>query len=183
MKTIRLVGLYACAYIPPLCICTGILRPPWKHRRRFSFFGEDWIRTLKRKTTPMKQSAIIPLLTVALFTTSSLMAARPNRYAQHNRYHAKITQTARGGQRQTPSTASKTAPLTGIEAFVEKHLLSAKRPRQWSDEKVLAAFAKVQASPNYDVIPPQYRALIEANKENCAFGSGGTSKPLLGARF
>ncbi len=73
-----------------------------------------------------------------------------------------------------------------IAAFVEKHLATSKLPKRegaYDPEKAPAAYKMIQNAPNYNKIPPQYRALIDANKDKCFAGLDGGATAYMGEEF
>lgn len=84
---------------------------------------------------------------------------------------------------QKAEAAARSASLTGIEDFVAKHLATAETLRKWTAENVPKAVEKNKAAPNYNSIPPQYRALIEANEAKSTLNLGGVVSSYWGAEF
>lgn len=102
------------------------------------------------------------LVTVA--STKQKATRSPNR--ANNRTNKAKPRQAKG---LTPAEIeARDAPLTGIEEFVAKHIEEAKVPigRRTFDPTIVPPLSEVlQKTTNYHQLPPQYVALIDANRD------------------
>lgn len=106
------------------------------------------------------------LVTVA--STKQKATRSPNR--ANNRTNKAKPRQAKG---LTPAEIeARDAPLTGIEEFVAKHIGEAKVPigRHTFDPTTVPPLSEVlQKTTNYHQLPPQYVALIDANRDKQAW--------------
>ncbi len=126
------------------------------------------------------KKTMLSLLAMAVMTTTPVMGAS-GRYTGQTGARNRVMLASVGGQRMgkgisRPKTESVDIPLTGIDDFVAKHLATAAFPprRTRDPEKIPYINQKMEASSNYDKIPPHYMALIRANQGNWYWGPGAS---------
>lgn len=106
---------------------------------------------------------------VTVTSTKQKATRSPNR--ANNRTNKAKPRQAKG---LTPAEIeARDAPLTGIEEFVAKHIEEAKVPtgRRTFDPTTAPPLSEVlQKTTNYHQLPPQYVALIDANRDRQAWG-------------
>lgn len=128
---------------------------------------------------------ILSLLLVSVLATGSVMAGRTgwNRSGRGTEAVSVMTKksSVRTGARTTKASpkkekggvapveiSAKNEPLTGIEEFVAKHLEEARTPlniKEFDPTTAPPLEDVLKKSKNYHQLPPQYVALIDANRD------------------
>lgn len=116
------------------------------------------------------------LVTVA--STKQKATRSPNR--ANNRTNKAKPRQAKG---LTPAEIeARDAPLTGIEEFVAKHIEEVRTPlniKEFDPTTVPPLSEVLQKTTNYHQLPPQYVALIDANRDKQVWGLWGQKYALL----